>query len=179
MVDAHMKCRNSHCICGLKFTKWGLGFFIFGILLSFGIFLNYLKNMENGTDTLTFFWFHSPLSLNVLLLQIGGLGMAAIGSAKIWLSKLHDAANCQTAVVEDTHRHGRGSLAFCVVGLLALFITGYIGYFVLNRLYPASGKEIWVVLQGLSWLCYFIGTLGAFCCMCKCCKSSQHCHTKV
>lgn len=182
---------NPHWVCGKKFLKWGLGFFLLGILMGFGVLIHYLVgsrwNVTPGFLSNVTLWFGSPLSLNAAYLQIGGVAMAIIGACECGFSrvccdtsmKTTSAAACPTTY----HAHGGGvALALCIIGLIALFLTGYIGYFIINGIWPAfyytpiaAGKNLWLVLQGISLLIYFIGMISAFCCLCKCCRKEIIC----
>jgi hypothetical protein len=189
-------------VCGYKFTKWGLGFFLFGFLLGFGVLIHYLVgsswNMGDSFLTNMTLWFGSPLSLSATYLQVGGLAMAIIGVAKKALAACNCCSSDRTTTtgtsattatgtdrgyLSSAHHdhHGKASLMLCIIGLIALFVTGYIGYFIIDGIWPSfyytpivAGKNTWLVLQGLSLLVFFIGLIGAFCCLCKC----RHCsHT--
>ena len=64
---------------------------------------------------------------------------------------------------------GQKSLALCTFGLIAEFLTGYPGYFVINHFWPSfyytpiqAGKNLWLALQGLSIAFYIAGMVFAF-----------------
>ncbi len=167
--------------CGFKFIKWGMGFFLFGLLFGFGVLIHYLvgSKWNTGADFLSniTLWFGSPLSLSVGYLQVGGLAMAIVGIAKLLMLKCcEDSAKCSTGA-HVHHSHGHGALLLTIIGLAALFLTGYVGYFVIDSMWPGfyyqpitAGKNIWLVLQGISILVFFIGLVSSFCCLCCCCK---------
>jgi uncharacterized membrane protein (DUF485 family) len=53
--------------------------------------------------------------------------------------------------------------------LIATFLTGYVGYIVINAIWPSFyytpikvGKNIWLIAQGLSILLYLIGVVLAY-----------------
>lgn len=187
-----IKSRGHDWLCDYKFMKWGITFFIFGLLLGFGVLFHYLTGSKWDTSqsflrNMTL-WFGSPLSLSVAYLQLGGLGMAAIGAAKLLISHVcyNPSANVTTTPnmnLDTTHRKkGMGALVLCNVGMMALFLTGYLGYFIIDAMWPGfyygpivQGKNVWLILQGLSLVCYFVGILVAFSCLCKCC---HHCCTR-
>ena len=61
------------------------------------------------------------------------------------------------------------ALWLCAVGLLATFLTGYIGYFIVHAIWPSfyyapvkAGKNVWLIAQGLSILLYLIGVVLAY-----------------
>jgi hypothetical protein len=54
-------------------------------------------------------------------------------------------------------QHGQTSLWLSIAGLIAVFLTGYVGYFVADRIWPTfyyspvpAGKNVWLVAQALS-----------------------------
>lgn len=165
--------------CGYKFIKWGLSFFIFGIIIGFGVLIHYLvgskwNNSETFLTNMTL-WFGSPLTLSASYIQLGGLAMTAIGGAKFCVTRLWSVDKRD---FNDVHAHKETALMLCNVGLIALFITGYIGYFIIDAIWPSfyytpimAGKNLWLILQGLSILVYLIGVLLAFNCIRRC----RHC----
>jgi hypothetical protein len=179
--------------CAYKFIKWGLGFFLFGILLGFAVLIHYLvgSKWNTGVDFLSniTLWFGSPLTLSVSYLQIGGLAMAIVGVTKLLIVKCCSDESCSAKTTGGNvaechshhHEHGRGACMMCVGGLIALFLTGFVGYFVIDGIWPGfyyapilAGKNLWLVLQGISLLVYFIGMMSAVWCLCHCCKKTCH-----
>src|SRR5262245_62343661 len=72
---------------GARFTKWGLGLFIFGVFLVFGIIGHYCGGarwptgeqfLKNST-----LWYACPWTLSVAAVQAGGLGIVGLGLAQI------------------------------------------------------------------------------------------------
>ena len=64
---------------GSRFAKWGLGLFVFGVFLTFGIILHYCvgsrwPNGELFMQNITLWW-ACPWTLSVAAVQAGGLGM--------------------------------------------------------------------------------------------------------
>jgi len=62
---------------------------------------------------------------------------------------------------------GQASLWLCVAGLITVFLTGYVGYFVVDRIWPsfyytpvAAGKNAWLAGQSLSIALYWVGIIG-------------------
>lgn len=170
------------CSLGNCYVKWGLGFFILGLIFGFGVLIHYLvgSSYENSSFFLTnmSLWFGSPLSLSVTYLQLGGLAMAIIGAT------CHVCGRCcgvnataeKTTTCPSSYKR-KGGLTLCKIGLIALFITGYIGYFAIDYIWPGfyytpvqAGKNLWLILQGLSILCFTIGVIIATCYICCCCK---------
>lgn len=184
-----LKYKHHQCHHGYHFLQWGMWIFIAGIILGFGVLIHYLvgSTYNNTGDFLSniTLWFGSPLSLSVAYLQLGGLAMAVVGAVACCLSK-HSTLTATGAVCstkdEACHSHGgkNGALILCIIGLIALFITGYIGYFIIDKTWPgfyytpiAAGKNLWLILQGLSILCFLVGIIMAVCCLCCCKKGSM------
>lgn len=147
-----------------QFAKWGLGQFIFGVFLSLGIVGHYLAGASHPTghkfmENITLWW-ACPWTLSVAAIQAGGLGMAALGC--ILLAALRDGAP----------RHGshlRLALLLCNIALIGLFVTGYLGYFVVDAMWPAfyytpvsEGKNVWLLAQAACIVVYIAGMLLAF-----------------
>jgi hypothetical protein len=70
-------------IIGTHFAKWGLGLFIFGVFLTFGIIAHYCVGARWPTGELFMqnisLWWACPWTLSVAAVQAGGLGMVGIG----------------------------------------------------------------------------------------------------
>ena len=107
---------------GARFAKWGLGLFIFGVFLTFGIIAHYCVGARWPTGELFMqnisLWWACPWTLSVAAVQAGGLGMVAIGLTRMIASRIapHGAAAESSA-----------ALWLCVVGLLGVFAVGYNG----------------------------------------------------
>jgi hypothetical protein len=149
---------------GARFAKWGLGLFIFGIFLVFGIVAHYCGGarwptgqafMQNIT-----LWWACPWALSVASVQAGGLGMVALGLAQLSAARLAPG-----------HSTSASSLALwlCVVGLLGVFLVGYPGYFVFDAIWPsfyyspvAEGKNAWLLWQAFFFAVCFVGAMLMF-----------------
>jgi hypothetical protein len=134
---------------GTQFIRWGLGLFIFGLIIGYGALAYALRG------ALAFL----PWMLSASMLQVGSLGMVAIGCVYLHLPR------------DDLEAEQRDLAAFwlCVAGLIAVFLTGYIGYFVVDAIWPSfylapikAGKNVWLIAQGLSILLYLIGVVLAY-----------------
>ncbi len=147
---------------GLRFAKWGIGLFIFGVFLSFGVIAHYCVGAHWPTGELFMqnisLWWACPWTLSVAAIQAGGLGMVAVGLTTIVLDRL--ASPVPTSNLP---------LWLCVVGLIGVFGVGYAGYFVFDAIWPsfyyspiATGKNAWLIGQALCILIYFTGILTAF-----------------
>src|SRR5215469_10115449 len=76
---------------GAGFIRWGTGLFIFGLLIGYGPLLHYMHGAleEVGPAFLhnVTLWFGCPWTLSVYMVQIGGLGMIAVGVSLLALAR--------------------------------------------------------------------------------------------
>jgi hypothetical protein len=63
----------------------------------------------------------------------------------------------------------KAALPVCTLALIAMFLTGYIGYFVVDAWWPTfyytpltEGKNVWLSLQLACMVCYAVGVCLAF-----------------
>ena len=147
---------------GVRFAKWGLGFFVFGLFLTFGIIGHYCVGASADAGELfrrnVTLWWACPWTLSVAIVQGGGLGMVALGLT------LLSAARGATEAAGD-----RLAFWLCTLGLLGVFAVGYPGYFVFNSIWPnfyytpdIAGKNAWLLGQTLFFAVYFTGVILAF-----------------
>lgn len=147
---------------GAQFAKWGLGFFVFGVFLTFGVIGHYCAGASADVGELfrrnVTLWWACPWTLSVAIVQGGGLGMVALG-----LSRL---ATGRAGVSE--HENSL-PLTLCILGLLGVFAVGYPGYFVFNSIWPdfyyrydPVGKNAWLLGQAFFFAIYFAGIFLAF-----------------
>src|SRR5262249_30845024 len=150
---------------GVRFTKWGLGLFIFGVFLVFGIIGHYCGGARWPTGdqflrNITL-WYACPWTLSVAAVQAGGLGMVALGLAQISAARLSPSGS----------QSGGGTLALwlCIIGLLGVFAVGYPGYFAFDAIWPsfyyspvAAGKNAWLLGQAFFIAVYFVGAMLMF-----------------
>ena len=150
---------NEVTLLSAAFIRWGLGLFIFGLIIGYSPLVHHLHGVleKMGETTLrnAALWLASPYAV-----QIGALGMVAIGAVYGLLpaDKLEAESRDYTA------------LWLCVTGLAAIFVTGYLGYFILNAIWgtyysvPPTFKEtnVVVVAVGLSAALYLIGVVLAY-----------------
>ncbi|HXY14772.1 MAG TPA: hypothetical protein VEI01_25620 [Terriglobales bacterium] len=145
---------------GTRFIRWGLGLLVFGIFIGFGIIGHYLIGANHDTGEMFMknvtLWFACPWTLSVYAVQAGSLGMIVIGIMYLVLGRSFPS----------TEQTGPASLWLCVAGLIAVFLTGYVGYFVVDRIWPAyyytpvaAGKNTWLIAQALSIALYWLGLL--------------------
>jgi hypothetical protein len=150
-------------VIGARFAKWGLGLFIFGVFLTFGVIAHYCVGARWPTGELFMqnitLWWACPWTLSVAAVQAGGLGMVTLGLTAMVAARSGAAADVE----------GSGALWLCVVGLFGVFAVGYPGYFVFDAIWPgyyyspvAAGKNAWLLGQALFMAIYFFGMLAAF-----------------
>jgi hypothetical protein len=149
---------------GARFTKWGLGLFIFGVFLMFGIIDHYCGGArwptgEQFLKNITL-WYACPWTLSVASVQAGGLGMVALGLAQLTAVRPAPAHPTKT---------GFAALWLCVIGLVGVFLVGYPGYFVFDAIWPsfyyspiAAGKNAWLLWQAFFIGVYFVGAALMF-----------------
>lgn len=149
---------------GAKFARWGLGLFIFGVFLTFGIIAHYCVGARWPTGELFVqnisLWWACPWTLSVAAVQAGGLGMVAIGLTLMTAARVSPTPYAN----EDS-----AALWLCVAGLLGVFAVGYPGYFVFDAIWPsfyyspiADGKNAWLIGQAFFIGVYFAGAVLAF-----------------
>ena len=102
-------------------------------------------------------WFACPWTLSVYAVQAGSLGMIVIGIIYLALGRSFPAGE-----------HAQpSSLWLCIAGLIAVFLTGYVGYFVVDSIWPAfyyapvtAGKNVWLAGQAISIALYWLGVMA-------------------
>jgi hypothetical protein len=150
---------------GASFVTWGLGLVVFGLFLEFGIIGHYVigANHPTGEQFLhnVTLWFGCPWTLAVYTIQLGGLAMAVFGAVYLVLAKTFPGATAGSS--------GRIALWLCVIALLGIFATGYVGYFVVDAIWHEfyyrpveAGKNVWLAAQAACLLCYFVGASLVF-----------------
>ena len=80
---------------GARFAKWGLGLFIFGVFLTFGIVAHYCVGARWPTGELFMqnisLWWACPWTLSVAAVQAGGLGMVALGLTQMVAARITES----------------------------------------------------------------------------------------
>jgi len=149
---------------GAKFAKWGLGLFIFGIFLNLGPIGHYCigANHDNGAmfmHNITLWW-GCPWTLSVFFVQIGGLGMLAIGLTQLFIDRSSTKSPSSVSPM---------ALSLCIIGVLGTFLVGFPGYFVYDHIWPSfyyspvpTGKNAWLLGQALFIFVYLCGAIMAF-----------------
>jgi hypothetical protein len=152
-------------VLGARFAKWGLGLFIFGVFLTFGIIGHYCGGARWPTGELFMknitLWWACPWTLSVAAEQAGGLGMVALGITRLLAARV--------SLDEPEKAENSAALLLCIVGLLGVFAVGYPGYFVFDAVWPsfyyspiADGKNAWLLGQAFFIAVYFVGAVVMF-----------------
>jgi len=147
---------------GARFVKWGLGFFVFGVFLTFGVIGHYCVGASADVGELfrrnVTLWWACPWTLSVAIVQGGGLGMVVFGLSSL-IARREGAGESQ----------GSLALTLCILGLLGVFAIGYPGYFVFNSIWPdfyyrydPVGKNAWLLGQAFFFAIYFLGIVFSF-----------------
>jgi hypothetical protein len=155
----------THTDLGWSFVNRGLGLFVTGFVTGFIPILHYIPGAVAGDVGPTFLknvtlWWGCPAVLAELTLKTGGLGMTAIG-----LSYL---AAARQGASPTPSGHERIAPTLCAYGLIAELVTAGVGYVACNYFWPnfyfepvQAGKNLWLVLQGLSILVFVVGLFYA------------------
>jgi len=149
----------------MRFAKWGLGLFIFGVFLSFGVIAHYCIGARWPTGDLFLknitLWWACPWTLSMAAVQAGGLGMVALGLTEMMAQR--------AAGPSDTGPPHSTALMLCIIGLLGVFAVGYPGYFVFDAVWPGffyapivAGKNAWLLAQALFIAIYLVGAVMMF-----------------
>jgi hypothetical protein len=94
-------------------------------------------------------WYECPWALSTLAVLGESLGMAGIGLVNTALGRPSP----------------RGTASVCTVALVAIFFTGYAGYFVVGRpgfYYSPAGQSAWLLAQLGCMILYTVGAFAAF-----------------
>ena len=145
---------------GVRFIRWGLGLLVFGIFIGFGIIGHYIVGAQYNTGHMFMenvtLWFACPWTLSVYAIEGGSVAMIVIGAMYLSLGR----------IAHIPPESGQAALRLCIAGLVAVFLTGYIGYFVVDKIWPAyyytpvsQGKNVWLTGQALSIALYWLGII--------------------
>ena len=168
MTTAHMTLNNEEMppiALGAKYVRWGLGLFLFGLVIGYGPWLHYmhgaLEEVHEAFLKNVTLWFGCPWTLAVYVTQLGGLSMVVIGLC--YLTFARDGA---IGSISSGERMG---LMLCTVGIIAEFVFGFPLYFAVNAIWPdfyftpiQAGKWTWLGIQGACILIYVIGVMCAY-----------------
>ena len=150
---------------GGRFIRSGFWMLLFGMVMSFGMVLHYVANISppfgpEFLKTITL-WYACPWTLSIAVVLGGALGMIATGAVYGILGRTDPAVR-----VEGLER---SALSLCTFALIAIFLTGFVGYFAVNRIWPnfyyspiKDGKNVWLLMQLACMVAYTIGVFLAF-----------------
>ncbi|RVI87937.1 hypothetical protein CN186_29465 [Sinorhizobium medicae] len=150
---------------GGRFIRSGFWMLLFGMVMSFGMVLHYVANISppigpEFTKTI-YLWYACPWTLSTAVVLGGALGMIAIGAVYATLARMASAI----PIVGPE----KSAVSICTISLIAMFLTGYAGYFVVNSIWPdfyysvvTDGKNLWLLLQLACMVAYTIGVFLAF-----------------
>jgi hypothetical protein len=150
---------------GGRFIRSGFWTLLLGMVMSFGMVLHYVANISppfgpEFLKTITL-WYACPWTLSIAVVLGGALGMIAIGAVYAILGRTDPAVR-----VEGLER---SALSLCTFALIAIFLTGFVGYFAVNRIWPnfyyspiKDGKNVWLLMQLACMVAYTIGVFLAF-----------------
>ncbi|MEJ8858821.1 hypothetical protein WKW79_29910 [Variovorax robiniae] len=149
-----------------KLIRSGFWLALLGSVMSFGMVLHYIAGAryDNGAAFLknVGLWFACPWTLSTAVVIGGAVGLVAIGAAYGVVAKAAPTTAPASAFE-------RGAPTLCVISLVAMFLTGYVGYFVVDIFWPSfyytpidAGKKLWLFMQLACMVLYFVGVIGAF-----------------
>jgi len=150
---------------GGRFIRSGFWLLLLGFLMSFGMVLHYVvgARYDTGPEFLKnmTFWYACPWTLSTAVVLGGALGMITVGTVYAVLGKMVSGAH--VAGLETT------ALTLCTLSLIAIFLTGYVGYFLVDRFWPGfyytpikDGKNVWLFMQLACMVLYAAGVFLAF-----------------
>ena len=150
---------------GARFIQSGFWLMLLGFLMSVGMVLHYVVGAQYSTghdfmSNITL-WFACPWTLSTAVVLGGALCMVVIGA-------VHTAVARLPGVPEA----GSGTNAArwcCASSLVAIFLTGYVGYFAVDAVWPkfyyepvAQGKNVWLLMQLACIVLFAVGAALAF-----------------
>ena len=150
---------------GGRFIRSGFSMLLLGMVMSFGMVLHYVANISPpiGPEFLKtiLLWYACPWTLSTAVVLGGALGMIAIGAVYAILGRMASADR-----VEGLEK---SALSLCTFALIAIFLTGFVGYFAVDRIWPnfyysaiKDGKNVWLLMQLACMVLYTAGVFLAF-----------------
>ena len=150
---------------GAKFIRWGLGLFIFGLVIGYLQLAHYMHGAfepvhEAFLRNVTLWW-GCPWTLAVYVAQVGSLAMIAIGLCYVVFAR--DGA--MTSVTGGAPI----APALCAGGIIAEFVAGFAGYYAVAAVWPnfyytpiRAGIWAWLGLQAICIAIYVVGIMCAY-----------------
>ena len=110
---------------GGRFIRSGFWMLLFGMVMSFGMVGHYIVGARSAhrqsiLENITL-WYACPWTLSTAVVLGGALGMIAVGAVYAILGR--------TASPVRVEGLEKSALSLCTVALIAMFLTGYLGYF--------------------------------------------------
>jgi hypothetical protein len=150
---------------GARYIRWGLGLFVFGLVVGYGPWLHYmhgaLSDVHEAFLKNVTLWFGCPWTLAVYVTQVGSLAMIPIGLCYVVLGREGSIGS-----LSGIERMGP---TLCVVGILTAFLAGFPGQFAVEAIYPdfyytptRAGIWLWLGLQGACIAIYAIGVMTSY-----------------
>ncbi len=143
---------------GTRFVRAGLRLFILGLFMCLGMISHYLigARYDNGAAFLTnvSVWFGCPWTLSTAVVLLGAIGMIAIGGAYATLGRASSVA--------ETRSLERLAFHLCTWSLVAIFLTGFVGYFFVDAYargfyyVPIKGPKNFWLLEQLACVMLFL-----------------------
>ena len=150
---------------GGRYIRHGFWLLLLGFLMSFGIVLHYVvgARWDTGAEFLknATLWYGCPWTLSTAVVIGGALDMIAIGTVYSLFGKMQG----------DERVGGSEAIALtlCKLSLGAIFLSGYVGYFVVDRIWPGfyyvpikDGKNVWLFMQLACMVMHGAGIFLAF-----------------
>ena len=150
---------------GVKHIRWGLGLFIFGLVVGYIPLAHYMHGSfetvgEAFLKNVTLWW-GCAFTLAVYVAQVGSLAMIVIGLCYVVFAR--DGAMTLVTSAE------RMAPALCAGGIIAEFVAGVAGYYAVAAVWPnfyytpiRAGIWAWLGLQAVCIAIYVAGIMYAY-----------------
>ena len=116
---------------GARFIHSGFWLLLLGLLMSVGMVLHYVVGAQyptgHGFMTNITLWWACPWTLSTAVVLGGAVWMVVIGAVHIGVGQ-HPQG--------DDVSPGAAACWLCTTALVAIFLTGYVGYFVVDATWP-------------------------------------------
>ena len=149
---------------GAKFIRWGLGLFVFGLVIGYLPMAHYAHGSfetvgEAFLKNVTLWW-GCAWTLAVYVAQLGSLAMIVIGLCYLVLAR--DGAMTSITDLE------RMAPTLCAGGIIAEVVAGFAGYYAVLAVWPnfyygpvRHGIWAWLGLQAVCIAIYIAGVMCA------------------
>lgn len=155
----------SRAQAGGHFIRSGFSALFLGFVMSVGMVMHYVvgSRWDNGhvfMQNITLWW-ACPWTLSTAVVLGGALCMIVIGTVHTSLGRY--------AAVADVGAATTTARRICLLSLVAIFLTGYVGYFAVDTVWPSfyytpisTGKNVWLFMQLACIVLFALGTGLAF-----------------